>query len=66
MQLYNIGEPDIADEHDISITIDHRFYDSFLRGDYYGIPQEEQDYLGFGSYYNIIWKKVTQRPVPLE
>ena len=66
MQLYKLGNANVAGEQDLSIVIDHRFYDSYLRGGASGNPQDATDQLASGSYYNLLWKKVTQRPLTLQ
>ncbi|WP_161796365.1 PKD domain-containing protein [Arsukibacterium ikkense] len=65
IHLNNLGNLTAAGEQELSIVIDHRFYDSFGRGGATGYPQLEQDQLSWAGRYNIIWKKVLERPILL-
>ncbi|SNY49365.1 hypothetical protein SAMN06297280_1377 [Arsukibacterium tuosuense] len=65
IHLNNVGNLTAEDEQDLSIVIDHRFYDSFNRGGTTGNPQLGFDLLSWASRYNIIWKKVPVRPISL-
>ena len=66
MQLYNLGEVDEKGQQDVSLILEHRFYDSYRRGGSTGYPQLEEDLMGYGSYYHIIWQKIDERPVVLD
>lgn len=66
MQLFSFGTEDANGEKDVSIIIDHRFYDSFFRGGDSGNEQLGYDLIGYGSYYNAIWRKVAARPIAID
>ena len=66
MQLYNLGEVNENGNQDVSLILEHRFYDSYLRGGSTGYPQLEEALMGSGSYYHVMWQKVTERPVVLD
>jgi hypothetical protein len=66
MQLYNFSNTNAAAEQDVSIIIDHRFYDSYRRGGSTGNAQLGYDLLAYASYYNAIWQKVTARPIAID
>ncbi|MBU1310144.1 MAG: hypothetical protein KKE30_11515 [Gammaproteobacteria bacterium] len=65
MKLYNLSDEKSDGKKDVSIIIDHRFYDSFLRGGDTGNAQLGYDVLSNGSYYNAIWQKVPERPTAI-
>ena len=66
MQLYNLGEVNENGNRDLSLILEHRFYDSYLRGGSTGNPQLETDLIGAGGYNYRVWQKISERPIVLD